>query len=102
MIWSHGEESLKQFLQALNNCHRIIKFTADYSREKINFLDVQVTKCRNQLGTDLYTKPTDTRQYLEASSCHVYHSKASIPLVRHLDLTEFALIIINLIKDAMN
>jgi len=38
------------------------------------------------LVTDLYVKPTDTHQYLEASSCHVYHSKIAIPYSQALRL----------------
>ena len=57
----------------------IIKFTANYSKEKISFLDVEVIKKGNQLVTDLYIKPTDTQKYPHASSCHVFHSKNSIP-----------------------
>ena len=79
MLWEHGEKELKAFLEALNSCHPTIKFTAEYSKEKINFLDVSVRKVSNHLVTDLYVKPTDTHQYLHASSCHVYHSKKSIP-----------------------
>ena len=36
--------------------------------------------------TDLYIKPTDTHQYLHASSCHVFHSKKSIPYSQALRL----------------
>ena len=79
MLWEHGEKELKAFLGALSSCHPTIKFTAEYSKEKINFLDVSVRKVSNHLVTDLYVKPTDTHQYLHASSCHVYHSKKSIP-----------------------
>ena len=75
MIWQHGEEKLKEFLKILNNCHPTIK----YSLEKVNFLDIEVIRSGNKLLTDLYIKPTDTHQYLEFSSCHVYHSKKSIP-----------------------
>ena len=75
MMWEHGEETLK----TLNCYHPTIKFTAEYSRAKINFLDVTVIKKGNQLVTDLYIKPTDTHQYLHASSCHVFHCKKSIP-----------------------
>ena len=71
-IWEDGEETLKEFLDYLNSCHPSIKFTAEYSVEKVNFLDVQVIKDNKKLITDLYVKPTDTHQYLEASSCHVY------------------------------
>ena len=79
MIWQHGEEKLKEFLKILNSCHPTIKYTAEYSLDKGNFLDVEVIRSGNKLRTDLYIKPTDTHQYLEFSSCHVYHSKKSVP-----------------------
>ena len=79
LIWNHGEEELKKFLELLNDFHPTIKFTADYSKDRINFLDVQVIRRGNKIVTDLYVKPTDTHQYLLASSCHVYHCKKSIP-----------------------
>ena len=60
MLWQHGEKALKKFLEILNSYHPTIKFTANYSREKICFLDVEVIKKGNQLVTDLYIKPTDT------------------------------------------
>ena len=68
MIWQHGEEKLKEFLKILNSCHPTIKFTAEYSLDKVNFLDVEVIRSGNKLLTDLYIKPTDTNQYLEFSS----------------------------------
>ena len=37
-IWEHGEESLEKFLNKLNSFHPTIKFTAEYSKEAINFL----------------------------------------------------------------
>ena len=86
MLWQHGEKALKKFLEILNSYHPTIKFTANYSREKISFLDVEVIKKGNQLVTDLYIKPTDTHQYLHASSCHVFHSKKSIPYSQALRL----------------
>ena len=74
MLWQHGEKELEKILEFLNCCHLTIKFTANYSREEINFLDVLVKKKNNQHVTDLYIKSTDTHQYLHASSCHVYQS----------------------------
>ena len=41
-IWEHGEDSLKQFIEIFNAYHPIIKFTPEWSKEEINFLDVNV------------------------------------------------------------
>ena len=41
-IREHGEESLEKFLNKLNSFHPAIKFTAEYSKETINFLDVNI------------------------------------------------------------
>ena len=81
MIWQHGEESLKEFFTHLNKVDPNIQFQKplDYSLETVNFLDVRVTRVGDRLKTDLYTKPTDTHQFLEFSSCHPYHTKRSIP-----------------------
>ena len=60
VMWERGEEELQTFLETLNCHYPTIKFTAEYSRAYIDFLDVTVMKKRNQLGTDLYVNPTDT------------------------------------------
>ena len=86
LLWEHGEDSLKEFLEHLNKAHETIKFTADYSKEKINFLDVEVRRKGEKLITDLFVKPTDTHQYLQASSCHPAHCKNSIPYSQALRL----------------
>ena len=44
MIWQQGEEKLTEFLKILNSCHPTIKFTAEYSVDKVNFLDVEVIR----------------------------------------------------------
>ena len=86
LIWKHGEEALKVFLEDLNTFHPNIKFTHKWSKETIEFLDVQVTLSGGNLSTDLFVKPTDTHQYLHASSCHVFHSKKAIPYSQALRL----------------
>jgi len=86
LIWQHGEESLVEFLANLNDCHNTIKFTSEYSEKSVNFLDVKITRQNDQLITDLFVKPTDTHQYLHASSCHVFHSKKAIPYSQALRL----------------
>ena len=87
MVWEHGEEELTRFLQHLNTTHNTIKFTAEFSKSKINFLDTWVTKDRDgYMNTDLYTKPTDSNDYLEFTSAHPFHTKKGIPLGQFLRL----------------
>ena len=64
LVWLHGEEKLSEFINFLNGAHHSLKFTAEWSKEKINFLDVQVIREGTKLMTDLYSKPTDTHQLL--------------------------------------
>ena len=90
IMWEHGEEELEKFLEILNCYHPTIKFTAEYSRAKINFPDITVIKKGNQFVTYLYIKLTDTHQYLHASSCHVSHCKKSIPLSQALCLNRIS------------
>ena len=69
----------KEFLNEINSFHSTIKFTADWSKEKANFLDVEVTLNNGVLSTDLFVKPSDTHQFLFPTSCHPYHCKKGIP-----------------------
>ena len=40
-LWEHGEEKLKIFINNINKMDPTIKFTADWSKTSINFLDSQ-------------------------------------------------------------
>ena len=77
-VWEHGEDSSKQFIEILNACHPPIKFTAEWSKEVINFLDVNVRLRNRQLESGLHIKLTNTHQFLDSISCHPYHCKKSI------------------------
>ena len=70
----------------LNRHHPTIKFTASWSAEEVTFLDTRVYMRGGLVGTDLHVKPTDTHQYLRMDSCHLYHSKTSIPYSQALHL----------------
>ena len=78
IISQHEEEKLTEFLKILYS-YPTKNFTAEYSLDRVKFLHVEVIHGGNKLLTDLHIKHTDTYQYLEFSSCHVYHSKKSIP-----------------------
>ena len=71
-LWTEGVHKLKEFFNYLNECHPSINFTVEYYEKQINFLDVLVTKSDSseKLCSSLYTKLTDTHQYLHATSCH--------------------------------
>ena len=79
LIWTHGEEELDRFILHCNAKHHTIKFTAERSYKCLPFLDVMVELRDGHLHTDLYSKPTDTHQYLQWSSCHPRHTKESLP-----------------------
>ena len=82
MIWIEGLDHLKIFIDYLNNIHPTIlkKFTSSHSLTNVPFLDVMVSLHDSTIQTDLYTKPTDKHQHLLSSSCHLQHTKTSIPL----------------------
>ena len=62
LLWHLGEEKLKEFLDILNRYHPSIEFTSKYSRELIDFLDVEIIKEANQFLTDVFVKSPDTQQ----------------------------------------
>ena len=77
-IWTHGEEKLQLFLRDLNNYNPHIKFTYEFHKEHISFLDFKVSFCDGKLTTDMHVKPTDRHQYLRYTSAHPNHTKRSI------------------------
>ena len=74
-----GEESLKEFINETNSFYPTIKFTADWSKEKSNFWDVEATLKNGVLSTNLFVKPTDAHKFLDPTSCNPYNCKIDIP-----------------------
>ena len=86
-VWEHGEQALIDFIIKLNTLHLTIKFTSEWSKNNVH-LNVSVTKKEDgTLLMDLYTKPTDTHQYLHSTSCHPFYCKKSIPYSQTLRLS---------------
>ena len=86
MIWSHGMDSLLEFIDHLNVVHPTIKFTSDISHTEISFLDFTIYIKQSQLHTRLYTKTTDRHMYLNYFSEHPMSLKKSIPYSQFLRL----------------
>ena len=83
-IWTHGELSLRDFIQSLNHHHPTSKITATWSAEKITLLDTTLYLDNGRIKMNLHVKPMDKHQYLRINSCHHKHHKASIPYTQAL------------------
>ena len=83
LIWTHGEEKFNLFLEKINSVHPNIKFESTKSNS-IPFLDVLVKFENGKIETDLYTKPTDSHNYLDWNSCHPKSTKIGIPFSQAL------------------
>ena len=60
-----------------NNNKTNLKFTYEYSKNEINFLDLKVKFEKGSLVRSVYIKPTDRHQYLHYRSSHPDHIKRS-------------------------
>ena len=80
VVWPHGRDALKDFLQHLNEQHSSIKFTMEVEEDgRIPFLDVGIS--RNPDGSlhhNVYRKPTHTDRYLNQRSFHHPSIKSSV------------------------
>ncbi len=80
MVWQHGEEELHKFCDFLNSRHDRIKFTMNFSRDSINFLDTTLRQDPDgRLNTTLYCKPNDSHNYLQYDSAHKESVKTGLP-----------------------
>ena len=67
-----------------NNIYKNIKFEGKTSKDKIENLDTEISiepdhNGNLRLVSDIYSKKTDTHQYLSPASCHPLENKKSIP-----------------------
>ena len=91
-IWNDDENSLNEFITFCQEYSEIqkmkskIKFTINKSNEEVSFLDVLVTKKGETLVTSVYSKPTDSHQYLSQQSNHPNHMIRNIPKSQFLRL----------------
>ena len=73
-------------IEKSNNFHPIIQLTAEYSKENINFLHVNISLVDGELMAGLFVKSTDTHQFLITISYHPYHCKKGILFSQALKL----------------
>ena len=78
-IFTGTEEELKSLFHTINEIHPTIKFTFEYSRTQVHYLDTNLFIGPNRkIYTTLYTKPTDTFALLHFDSYHPLSTKTSI------------------------
>lgn len=78
-IYRASEDEVRDHIDSLNQFHPTIKFTNVINRNNIDFLDVTVYRNQDHsIGTKLFITPTNTGQYLNASSHHPKHQIESI------------------------
>ena len=91
------------FLEKIINIHPTIKSTVDWSYNSVKFLDVKVIMNDGKIITDLYVKPTDTRQYSSTHhhATHIIAKKVSLT-AKLFALIEYVLIMPFLMRDITN
>ena len=78
-----------QFFDYVTFYHDIIKYTWEWSYEKLPYLDVVVEVRDKKIVTDVNSKPIDTHQYLDNGFCHSEHVKHGKPYSQALRLRRF-------------
>ncbi|XP_037773962.1 uncharacterized protein LOC119570191 [Penaeus monodon] len=79
-VFQGTEEDLQEYYRELNQFHPDLKFTVEFDKNKLPFLDtlVYVNK-EGFLQTTVYHKPSNTHQYLHFQSSHHPNLKKSLP-----------------------
>ena len=90
LIRQYGEIELTLFLSYLNNYMICMKFEAEHSTSSVHFLVTTVHVDQDgTLTTSLYTKPTDSHNYINFHSCHPRACKKGIPYSQSADYGGF-------------
>ena len=72
-------------------CHPTTKLGAEYSKEEVNFVDINIKLIDGELQIDLFVKLTDTHQFFNSASSYPYHCKKGIPYSQTLRLNRICL-----------
>ena len=83
LIWRRDLEGLEFIKSLMNGVDKKIKFTFESSDDNpsnsIPYLDVELYIQNGKIITDIYSKNTDSYNYLPFSSCHPRHCVTNIP-----------------------
>ena len=79
--WSGGPTRIHNISELL---HSSFQFTSEWSHQQVSFLDTVIMIRDDHIITDLYTKPTDSHNYLVYKSSHPQRCKDGIPYSQFL------------------
>ena len=83
VVWTHDAAKLPSFLDYLNNIDetRKIKFTMQVADEVngLEFLDLTIKCLKGKLSVDVYSKPTNSFNYVLPSTCYPMKNINKVP-----------------------
>jgi hypothetical protein len=79
IIYDEQKTNITNTLEDFNAIHPKLKFTMEQqTQNRINYLDLMITKNQNKLNFEIYRKPTTIDLILHSTSCHPYEHKKSV------------------------
>jgi hypothetical protein len=89
MLFSGTKQDCEHLVSWLNSLMpRVVTFKFDFSYEKIEFLDLEISLKDGKLETNIFIKPTNKQLYLDFNSNHPEHCKNAIPYSQALRVVE--------------
>ena len=75
LLYKGNQPELLNLMAKLNSIHEYFKFTMEISLQEVTYLDLKIFKGKRFLScgildTKVFTKPTETYQYLDRNSAH--------------------------------
>ena len=89
MLFGGTEDQCQELVDWLNSLMPgVIKFKFQYSKKKIEFLDLEIRIENGRIETNLYVKPSNLQLFLDYSSNHPQHCKEGIVYSQALRVIE--------------
>ena len=89
MLFMGSIEQCQNLVEWLNTLMPgVVKFTFEYSTEKVEFLDLEIRIENGRFETNLYVKPTNKQLFLDYFSNHPEHCKKGIAYSQALRVIE--------------
>lgn len=102
IIFTCDDVEIDKFVTWINGIHPTIKFTLESDPKGIPFLDTFLSINEGHIRIRPYTKPTDTKQYIDPTSCHPPHIIKSIPYSQALRIKRLCTNEEDLIREICN